>query len=95
MNTVSAVTDGELERAKGHVQGALAIGLEDANSRMNRIGRTELTGLEHLTVAETVERISAVTNDDIIDVARAAYDGPYVIGAVGPFGADDLLEFVQ
>ncbi len=90
----SGITDEELERAKGHVQGALALGLEDANSRMNRLGRNELTGLEHLSVDETVERISAVTNDDIKAVAKIAYSGPYVLGAVGPFGEDELAEHV-
>ena len=88
------ITDEELERAKGNVNGSLAIRLEDANSRMNRIGRTELTGAEHLTVDETVARISAVTGDEIIDVVRASYGAPYVIGAVGPFEASDLEAFV-
>ncbi len=88
------ITDDELERAKGHVKGALAISLEDANSRMNRLGRNEVTGVEHLSVDETVARIAAVTPSDALAVARAAYAGPYVLGAVGPFDADDLAEFV-
>ncbi len=88
------VTDGltaeELDRAKGHVKGALAIGLEDANSRMNRIGRTELLGMEHHTVDETVAIISAVTPDEVLSAARASYSGPFVLGAVGPFTSEDL-----
>ncbi len=90
----SGISDEELERAKGHVKGSLAIGLEDANSRMNRLGRTELMGAEHLTVDETVARIAAVTADEIVDVAGASYSGPYIIGAVGPFAAEDLEGFV-
>lgn len=89
------LTDAELSRAKSHVKGALALGLEDALSRMNRIGRTELTGMEHLTVDETVEVISNVTHDDVLEAVKAAYSGPYVLGAVGPFSAEDLEEFVQ
>ncbi len=89
------ITEEELERAKGHVKGALALGLEDANSRMSRLGRTEIVGMEHISVDETVERISAVTNEDIMSVAKAAYAGPYIIGAVGPFGEDDLKEFIE
>ena len=91
----NGLSDEELERAKGHVKGALALGLEDPNSRMNRIGRTEITGMEHLTVEETVERIEAVTQDDVLAVAQAAYGAPYVIGAVGPFGAEDLEAYVR
>jgi predicted Zn-dependent peptidase len=91
----SGITDEELERAKGHVKGALALGLEDANSRMSRLGRTEIVGMEHISVDETVERISAVTNEDIMAVAKVAYAGPYIIGAVGPFGEDELKEYVE
>ncbi|MCZ7533324.1 MAG: insulinase family protein [Acidimicrobiia bacterium] len=89
------LTDEELTRAKGYIKGALALGLEDALSRMNRIGQTELTGMEHLTVDETVEVISKVTHDEVLEAVKAAYSGPYVLGAVGPFSAEDLEEFVQ
>lgn len=89
------LTDNEIARAKGHTKGSLALGLEDALSRMNRIGLTELTGMKHLTVDETVEVISDVTHDEVLGAVKAAYSGPLVIGAVGPFGADDLEEFVQ
>ncbi len=88
------LTAEELVRAKGHVKGSLALSLEDVNSRMNRLGRNELTGLPHLSVDEIVDKVDQVTSDDIVDVARVAYRGPYVLGAVGPFSADDLAPFV-
>ncbi len=88
------ISEDELERAKGHIKGALALGLEDATARMNRLGRNELTGIEHLSVDETVERISAVSNADIKDVASVAFSGPYVLGAVGPFGEEDLVRHI-
>jgi predicted Zn-dependent peptidase len=91
----TGITADELERARGHVQGSLAISLEDADSRMNRLGRNEITGLEHLSVDEIVARVDAVTLDDVIEVSRAAYSGPYVLGATGPFQVDDLIEHVQ
>ena len=84
----------ELDRAKGHVQGSLALSLEDSDSLMTRIGRTELTGIEHLSVDEIVARIEAVTEEDILDVVRDVYSGPYVLGAVGPFDPEDLEAFV-
>lgn len=89
------ITEDELERAKGHVQGSLALSLEDANSRMNRLGRNEITRVQHLSVDETVARIDAVTPQDVMAVAEAAYGGPYVLGAVGPFTAEDLEEHVR
>jgi predicted Zn-dependent peptidase len=89
------ISEEELERAKGHIQGSLALSLEDADGRMNRLGRNEITGAEHRSVDEIVERVDAVLADDVMDVARVAYGGPYVIGATGPFEASDLEEFVQ
>ena len=55
----------------------------------------EITGLEHASVDEIVARVDAVTREDVIDVARAAYGGPYVVGATGPFQAEDLEEHVR
>jgi predicted Zn-dependent peptidase len=92
--TASGLSVDELDRAKGHVQGSLALSLEDPNSRMNRIGRTELTGIEHLSFDEVMERIDAVSLEDALAVAQAVYSGPYVIGAVGPFDDADLASFV-
>ncbi len=89
------LTDAELTRSKGHVKGSLALSWEDVTSNMTRIGRTELTGMEHLSVDEVVERIEAVTADDVLAVTQEAYSGPYVLGAVGPFNEGDLNEFVR
>ena len=89
------ITEEELARAKGHVQGALAISLEDADGRMNRLGRNEVTGLDHRSVDEIVAKVDAVALSDVVDVSRAAYGGPYVIGATGPFEESDLEEFVR
>ncbi len=91
----SGITEEELTRAKGHIQGSLALSLEDADGRMNRLGRNEITGMEHRSVAEIVEKVDAVTGSDVAEIARVAYSGPYVIGAAGPFEASDLEEFVR
>jgi predicted Zn-dependent peptidase len=89
------LTDEELVRAKGHVAGSLALSLEDSGSRMNRLGRNELTGIDHLSVDEIVEKVEAVDREHALDVAREVYAGPYVLGAVGPFDAEQLEVFVQ
>ena len=91
----AGITKEELARARGHVQGSLAISLEDADGRMNRLGRNEITGLDHLSVDEIMARVDAVTLEDVIEVSRAAYAGPYVLGATGPFDVEDLVEFVR
>jgi predicted Zn-dependent peptidase len=80
----------ELARAKGNMQGSLALSMEDTNSRMVGLGRHELTGIEHLSLDETVARIEAVTLDDVHEVAQTVFEGPRVLGAVGPFSAEEL-----
>ncbi len=92
---VSGITAEELERAKGHVKGSLAISMEDANSRMTALGRAELTGVEHLGIGDLVERFDAVTEDDVVEVAAEIFAGPLALGAVGPFDEGDLAEFVR
>ena len=90
----SGLTPQELERAKGHVRGSLALSLEDSNSRMSRLGRNELTGIDHLSVDDVIANIDAVTLGETIEVAEAMFAGPYVLGAVGPFDADELESYV-
>jgi predicted Zn-dependent peptidase len=89
----SGITTAEMTRAKGHVKGSMALALEDATSRMTRLGRSELVGLEHISVDDIVARVEAVTLDDLLDVSQV-YAGPFVLGAVGPFDTDALEEFV-
>jgi predicted Zn-dependent peptidase len=91
----AGLTAEELDRAKGNMKGGLALSMEDTNSRMVRLGRHELTGIEHLTLDETVARVDGVTLDEIHSVAGEIYDGPFVIGAVGPFEAADLESHVN
>ncbi len=91
----SGLTSAELLRAKGHVKGALALSLEDTNSRMTRLGRNAITGVEQLSVDDVVGKIEAVTADDVLAVAQDLYSGPFVLGAVGPFEAGELEEFVE
>ncbi len=90
----SGLTQEELDRAKGHVRGSLALSLEDSNARMSRLGRNELTGIPHLSVDEVMERIDAVTIADTVEVSAAMYSGPFVLGAVGPFQPDELESYV-
>jgi predicted Zn-dependent peptidase len=84
------ITPDELERAKGSMRGGLALSLEDSNSRMVRLGRDELNGMPHLSVDERLEKLDAVTLDDIKGVAAELFTGQRVLGAVGPFEENDL-----
>ncbi len=88
------VTADELERARGNMRGSLALALEDPNSRMIRLGRDELTRMEHLSVDEKIERIEAVSLEEVQAVAETVLSGTKVIGAVGPFDGEAFEEFL-
>lgn len=89
------ITSAELHRAKGAMRGGLALAMEDANSRMVRLGRDELVGAEHLSVDERIAQIEAVTLDDVHSVAATFLDAPRVIAAVGPFEDGALTEHLR
>lgn len=90
----AGATSDELRRAQGNLRGSLALALEDPNGRMVRLGRQELTGGEHISVDERIARVNAVTEADVQLVAEQMLNGPYVMGAVGPFDSADLEEFI-
>ncbi|HUG08567.1 MAG TPA: pitrilysin family protein [Acidimicrobiia bacterium] len=90
------ITREELERAKGSMRGGLALSLEDANSRMVRLGRDELAGMPHLSVDERLEKLDGVDLDMVRSVATDVYGGPVrVMGAVGPFEEHELDQYLE
>ena len=58
-------TPDELERAKENLKGRVVLALESTGARMNRLGSEILAGMPLLSLDETVERIDAVTLDDL------------------------------
>jgi predicted Zn-dependent peptidase len=84
----------ELEMAKGHLRGSLALGLEDSASRMTRIGRAALLHDEVLTFEELVARTDAVSLDDAVRVAERVLANDRVLAVVGPFDDDAFAERV-
>ncbi|MFC4374717.1 M16 family metallopeptidase [Nocardia halotolerans] len=81
----NGVTDAECARAKGSLRGGLVLGLEDSASRMNRIGRSELSYGNHRSVSATLARIDAVTTDEVSEVARTLLARPYGAAVAGPY----------
>ncbi len=75
----------ELRRGKGMLKGGLVLGLEDTGSRMSRLGKGELLHGELLTMDELLERVDAVTLDDVAAIATEVLGGPMTLAAVGPY----------
>jgi predicted Zn-dependent peptidase len=55
----------ELGRAKENLKGRVALSLESTGARMNRLGSELLAGVPLLSLDETVERIEAVSLEDL------------------------------
>jgi len=85
------VTDEELAVAKGYLEGAFLLGLEDSASRMARLGGALSCIGDVRTVDEQVCRYRAVTADDVARVARALLAGTRSLAAVGPVTRKELL----
>ncbi len=86
---VETVSEEELDRTKQQLKSSTLLALESTAARMNRIGRSVITGTELLTPEEISARIEAVTAEDIRRLARKHLnlDRMY-LSAVGPKALD-------
>ncbi|WP_407640484.1 M16 family metallopeptidase [Actinokineospora iranica] len=82
-------TDAEVARGKGQLRGGLVLGLEDTSSRMSRIGKGELAYADYLTVEQTLERIEAVTAEQVAALAADLLTRPLAAAVVGPYAHTD------
>ncbi len=58
---------------------------------MNRLGRSELDHGRQRTIAESLDRISAVTPDDVAALARELLGAPLTAAVVGPYDSPAAL----
>ncbi|MCU1579316.1 MAG: insulinase family protein [Rhodoglobus sp.] len=79
----SDVTDEELRRAVGQLSGASALALEDSDTRMSRLGRSELTLGEFVDLDESLRRLAMVTTSGVRELAEELVARPLSIAAVG------------
>jgi predicted Zn-dependent peptidase len=84
------VTDDEMRRAKGQIEGALTLSLEDSDARMTRLGRAELGVGEFTDLATALDRVDRVTPDDVLDLARDLLTRPTITAVVGAVEQDAL-----
>jgi predicted Zn-dependent peptidase len=88
------LTEEELERGKGHLKGSLVLGMEDTSGRMTRLGKSELTSGEILSLDEVVRRVDAVTDADVRAVAKEVIGGERrALAAIGPFDPDGFEQY--
>jgi predicted Zn-dependent peptidase len=95
----------ELDRARENLKGRVVLGLESTGARMSRLGGALLNELPILTLGETIERIDAVTIEDLRGLAAELFapermslvgvgpDEDAFAAAIAPFGprAEDAV----
>jgi predicted Zn-dependent peptidase len=81
----NGLTPAEFERAKGHMKGALVLSQEDPGGRMSRLGKSEISHGEILTLGQMLRRIDAVTLGDARRVAERVLSQPMSLTVLGPF----------
>ena len=67
------ITDDELARAKENVKGRMVLSSESTAARMGRIGKALLFDTPLLTLDELLEKVDAVTGEEVADLARELY----------------------
>ncbi len=77
----------ELTRAKENLKGRVVLSLESTGARMNRLGSEVLAGAPLLSLDEVIERIDAVTLEDLAKLARELW-APERLAAAG-IGPDE------
>jgi len=75
-------TEEELVRARENVKARVVLGMESTGARMHRLGGSLLFGLPLLETDEVMERIDAVTMDDM----RALVDELWAPGGLSAAG---------
>ena len=66
----AGITEEELSKVRGQLAGSTVLGSEDSGPRMSRLGRAELDSGKFTSTDELLEKIRAVTLDDVHDLAR-------------------------
>ncbi|HEY5427525.1 MAG TPA: pitrilysin family protein [Solirubrobacteraceae bacterium] len=75
----------ELSRAKENLKGRVVLALESTGARMNRLGSEVLAGSPLMPLDEVVERIDAVSVDDLAALADELWDPERLSAvAIGP-----------
>jgi predicted Zn-dependent peptidase len=89
------ITDKELHRAKEHLKGQLILSLESTSNRMMRLGKSELTHGEILTLNELISRIEKVKREDVRDLAGKIFrPEKMVLTVIGSFRDEEFLHLM-
>src|SRR5579871_2682312 len=70
---VNAIADEELNRAKDQLKGSLMLSLESSTARMSNLARQEMYYDHFISMDEIIQRIQAVTREDLLRSANELF----------------------
>ncbi len=87
------ISEGELRRAKEYYKGQLLFALEDTMSHMLWLGEKVVSGEKDLTSKPILEKVEAVTVEDIMRVANNVFkDNSMSLAVIGPKLDEKLIK---
>ncbi|MDD4334492.1 MAG: pitrilysin family protein [Desulfotomaculaceae bacterium] len=90
---VNGVQEEELRRAKEQLKGNLYLSLENVNTRMSRLGKSQLYLGKVVTPEEIINRVNRVTISDIQELAKEVLDPEgFSLASIGPWDDCGSLE---
>lgn len=92
----NGLTDEELAKAKTQVRGAIVLGLESMNARMNRYGESLLAYGRVIPISEVLSEYEAVTHESIAEVAdQVLNDARLTLTCIGDFESSQATETTE
>ena len=88
------VTQEELERVQEYTVGNIVLTYELTPTRMMRLGRNHINGLEILSLDEIIQRYRAVTRDDIMRVAERVLTLPPTVAVISPLEQAEVADLL-
>ncbi|MEW6280797.1 MAG: pitrilysin family protein [Candidatus Eremiobacterota bacterium] len=84
------ITPTEFERAREHLKGSIALALESTSSRMMRLARCEHYHRRLISLEEVIERIDAVTPEQVSELTEWLLEpSRYTLAVLGPVSEVD------
>jgi predicted Zn-dependent peptidase len=88
--TTTLPTTDELDLAKGHIEGRMLLSMESTTVRGNRLGASLVTGMPIEDLDDVVQKLRAVTADDVLELATDLYAPESLSLAVVADDVDDV-----
>jgi len=89
------ITSEELARAQESAAGHLVLSTEATRTRMMRLGRAEVCGNVVLSIEDVINRINAVTLDDVRRIAEKLLVAKTTLAVIGPFTDEEIAELTE